>query len=102
MAPKATRFFLDSSSSAVYHGVHAESFSSVSSVSLDGYVARSNGAVDFLFIPRTTRRLPLRRRRDCDHGTPEFCLRFEDERGKLTNSTMTMYVFTNSKAMRRT
>ena len=54
MAPKATRFFLDSSSSAVYHGVHAERFSSVSSVSLDGYVARSNGAVDFRFIARTT------------------------------------------------
>ena len=58
MAPKATRFFLDSSSSAVYHGVHAESFSSVSSVSLDGYVARSNGAVDFRLIARTTRWLP--------------------------------------------
>jgi len=52
MAPKATRFSLDSSSSAVYHGAHAERFSSVSSVSLDGYVARSNGAVDFLFIPK--------------------------------------------------
>jgi dihydrofolate reductase len=66
-------------------------------ISLDGYIARLNGAVDFLFMPKDYSMAPFFATVDTaimGRKTLEDGLKMSG--GKLPRTTMTMYVFSNS------
>lgn len=68
------------------------------SLSLDGHIARPNGVVDFLSMPKDYSMAPFFATVDTaimGRKTLEAGLRMSG--GKLPRTTMTMYVFSNSK-----
>jgi dihydrofolate reductase len=67
-------------------------------ISLDGYIARPNGAVDFLFMPKDYSMAPFFATVDTAiMGRKSLEAGLKMSGGKLPRTTMTMYVFSNSK-----
>jgi dihydrofolate reductase len=67
-------------------------------ISLDGYIARLNGAVDFLFMPKDYSMAPFFATVDTAiMGRKSLDAGLKMSGGKLPRSNMAMYVFSNSK-----
>jgi dihydrofolate reductase len=67
-------------------------------ISLDGYIARPNGAVDFLFMPKDYSMAPFFATVDTAiMGRKTLDAALQMGGGSLTGSTMVTYVFSNSK-----
>lgn len=67
-------------------------------ISLDGYIARPNGAVDFLFMPKDYSMAPFFATVDTAiMGRKSLDAGLKMSGGKLPRMNMAMYVFSNSK-----
>jgi dihydrofolate reductase len=67
-------------------------------ISLDGYIARPNGAVDFLFMPKDYSMAPFFATVDTAiMGRKSLEAGLKMGGGKLPRTTMTMHVFSHSK-----
>src|SRR5258707_13826239 len=69
-------------------------------ISLDGYIARLDGAVDFLFMPKDYSMAPFFATVDTAiMGRKTLDAGLEMSGGSLPRSNMAMYVFSNSKPL---